>query len=511
MHKVPAAPRRQMALSLQMIADELDDRLWDFTLKSQDQARFYSFRVFTPGEAPEAGVLYVLPEDCGAFPGESYPYISAGSRPGGGEHICVYGRTFLETINELARIFQRFRDFEAELNWILNHGGDLNDLCEAATAYLQNPVYIHDNVFAILALPCHVEGMLELDYNQDTGKYFIPLWLVEDFKFSEGYRDTLRQRKAAIWDTNHYPYHMRSLYVNIRDADYYRARLLVNELHVLLRPGDHLLVEYLADYVLMILRRDDMSAGHSHRDLVSTMKDLISTGEADRRDLRVLLTALGWQEKERFLLVKLQSQNAENAITSSNVLRNSLSAAFAGTFLFFHERQLCMVADMDTACLDQAAFRSKLAPFLRDSLMYAGVSLPVESISHLNTAYVQANYAVNLASRLRSHQWYVAFEDCALEYLLSHVETPTALSQYLSPVPQFLRRYDQDHGSQYCATLKSFLQNERSIPKTAAALIVHRTTLLYRLEKIVSLTKIDLDNEGVRLYLLLSFRLSEEL
>ena len=54
MHKVPAAPRRQMALSLQMIADELDDRLWDFTLKSQDQARFYSFRVFTPGEAPEA-------------------------------------------------------------------------------------------------------------------------------------------------------------------------------------------------------------------------------------------------------------------------------------------------------------------------------------------------------------------------------------------------------------------------------------------------------------------------
>ena len=91
------------------------------------------------------------------------------------------------------------------------------------------------------------------------------------------------------------------------------------------------------------------------------------------------------------------------------------------------------------------------------------------------------------------------------------METPTALSQYLSPVPQFLRRYDQDHGSQYCATLKSFLQNERSIPKTAAALIVHRTTLLYRLEKIVSLTKIDLDNEGVRLYLLLSFRLSEEL
>ncbi len=509
MYKIPRTPRRQMALSLQLIADEFDNLLWSFDMESRNQARFFCFRVFTPGEIPEQDVLYVLREE-DDFPCDLYPYLSIGSQPGLAEHICLHDRDFLEAVNELSRIFQRFRDFEAELNWILNHGGSLNDLCAAATAYLQNPVYIHDNVFAILALPCHVEGMLELDYNQDTGKYFIPLWLVEDFKFSEGYRDTLRQTRAAIWGTNHYPYHMRSLYVNIRDADYYRARLLVNELHVPLQPGDSLLVEYLAEYVLMILRRDDMSADQSQRDLIGTMRDLLTVGEADRRDLRVLLTALGWRERGRFMLVKLRSQSPEHAVTSSNVLRNSLSSTFVGTFLFFHERQLCMVVDMEAARLDQSFLRSKLAPFLRDSLMYAGLSLPVESILHLNTAYVQASYAVDLAARLRSHQWCMAFEDCALDYLLSHVETPTPLPLYLSSIPRFLRQYDQEHGSQYCPTLKCFLQNERSIPKTAAALIIHRTTLLYRLEKIAALTKLDLESESVRLYLLLSFHLSEE-
>lgn len=509
MYKIPRTPRRQMALSLQLIADALDNLLWDFDLASRDQARFFSFRVFTPGETPEPDILYVLQEG-DAFPRDLYPYVSVGDQPGGAEHICVRDRPLLETVNELSRIFQRFRDFEAELNWILNHGGDLSDLCAAATAYLQNPVYIHDNVFAILALPYHVEGMLELDYNQDTGKYFIPLWLVEDFKFSEGYRDTLRQTHPAIWDTNQYPYHMRSLYVNIRDAGYYRARLLVNELHVSLQPGDCLLVEYLAEYVLMILRRDDMSAAQNQRDLVGTMQALLSTGEADRRDLRVLLTALGWRERGRFLLVKLRSQNPEDTVTNSNVLRNSLSSAFEGTLLFFYERQLCMVVDMDAARLDQSALRSKLAPFLRDSLMYAGLSLPAESILHLNTAYIQASYALDLAARLRSHQWCMAFEDCALDYLLSHVKTPTPLPLYLSSVPRFLRQYDREHSSQYCATLKCYLQKERSIPKTAAALIIHRTTLLYRLEKIAALTKLDLESETVRLYLLLSFHLLDE-
>lgn len=511
MYQPSSGPRRQLALSLRMIADELDDKLWDFTLHSEDQARFYSFRVFLPGEAPEPGVLYVLQEEDGAFPQDRYPYLSIGERPGQAEHICVRGRTFLETVNELARIFQRFRDFEAELNWILSRGGGLTELCAAATSYLQNPVYIHDNAFSILALPCYVEGMLELEYNPETGKYFIPLWLVEDFKFSEGYQDTLHRKKAAIWGTNQYPYHMRSLYINIWDVDFYRARILVNELHVPLRPGDYLLLEYLADYALLILRRDDMNADQSRRDLTGMLKSLIANGEADRRDLRVLLTTLGWRETGRFLLAKLQSQDPENAIISSSVLRNSLSSAFPATFLLFYEQQLCMIVDLDASQLDQTAFRSKLAPFLRDSLMYAGVSLPVESVFYLNTAYAQASYAIEYAFRLRSHQWYMAFEDCAVEYLFSRIETPAPLSLYLSRVPKFLRQYDREHGSQYFATLKSFLLNERSVPRTAEALIIHRTTLLYRLEKITALTKIDLNNEALRLYLLISFRLEEDI
>lgn len=510
MYRPSAAPPRQLALSLQLIADDLDDRLWDFSLHSEDQARFYSFRVFSPGEVQEPGVLYVLPAACGAFPRDQFPYVAIGDQPGKAEHICVHDRDLLETVNELSRIFQRFRSFEAELNWILIHGGGLNDLCVTAISYLQNPVYIHDSVFAILALPCHVEGMLELDYNEKTGRHFVPLWLVEDFKFSEGYRDTLHRRKAAIWGTNHYPYHMRSLYVNIWDVNYYRARLLVNELHTALRPGDFLLAEYLAEYALLILRRDDMSAGQNHQDLVSTIKSLIVSGEADQRDLRILLTTLGWRETDRFLLVKLQSQNQETGVTSISVLRSSLSAAFPGTFIFFYEQQLYMIADMTVSQLDQGSFRSKLAPFLRDSLMYAGISLPMENILHLNTAYVQADYAMDCAFRMRSHQWCMSFEDCALEYLISRIETPTPVSLYLSSVPRFLQQYDREHGSQYCVTLKSFLQNERSIPRTAAALIIHRTTLLYRLEKIISLTKLDLDNETVRLCLLLSFRLMEE-
>ena len=50
----------------------------------------------------------------------------------------------------------------------------------------------------------------------------------------------------------------------------------------------------------------------------------------------------------------------------------------------------------------------------------------------------------------------------------------------------------------------SIVLNERDIPRTAEKLIIHRTTLLYRLRKIESIVSINLDDPWNRLYLLMS-------
>ena len=59
--------------------------------------------------------------------------------------------------------------------------------------------------------------------------------------------------------------------------------------------------------------------------------------------------------------------------------------------------------------------------------------------------------------------------------------------------------------TQYFNTLRSYLINERNIPKTANALIIHRTTLTYRLQKISEIFSLNLEDPYQRLYLLVSF------
>ena len=70
-----------------------------------------------------------------------------------------------------------------------------------------------------------------------------------------------------------------------------------------------------------------------------------------------------------------------------------------------------------------------------------------------------------------------------------------------------LRAIDKEKNTDYYHTLKTYLENERSIPKTSEALIIHRTTLQYRLEKIAQLTHLNLDSRDVRMYLNISFRI----
>ena len=58
-------------------------------------------------------------------------------------------------------------------------------------------------------------------------------------------------------------------------------------------------------------------------------------------------------------------------------------------------------------------------------------------------------------------------------------------------------------------TLKTFLESERSIQRTATEMYAHRNTITYRLGKIQSILKEDLDDPDLRLYLLLSMMILE--
>jgi len=91
-----------------------------------------------------------------------------------------------------------------------------------------------------------------------------------------------------------------------------------------------------------------------------------------------------------------------------------------------------------------------------------------------------------------------------LPYTLHRLKE-SAMPWLIHPAIRLLQEYDAQNHTELEKTLRVYLQSERNYADTARALNVHRNSLLYRVERICDLTKVNLDDSDTRLHLLLSF------
>lgn len=498
-------------LNLQMIADAMDELCWDYSAYLPGERPSLSGCLLYCGQKDlKTDTLYLIPEgEEAGFPTDRYCYATTGNLRGSAPHIRNVRCPFARMLNLVITVFQRYRDFERDLSNVISSGGSLVQLCRVGSKFLGNPVYIHDNLFAVLAESSHVDGMLEFEYNEKSKKMYIPLWLINEFKFDDSYRKTLSLHQASIWGVDQYPHTMRSLFVNLWDGERYLGRMLVNEVGTPLQPGHFRVAEFLAQFVIAWMRGQELGMQNGNHNFEETFIEIMTTGEADERDLQTILGILDWDSTDQFLCLKLQSQNMGNAVRVDSVLNSRLASMLSGCVSFPHQQQVCVVVNMTQSKMDAGTLRLQLAPLVRDSCMYAGISNPVKGIRALYHGFMQADIAMEYITKVDSSDWLVTFASCALSYIRQSACVKLSAQMVAHPVLHQLLEHDAASGTQYYATLRTYLECERNIPMTASVLIIHRTTLTYRLGKIQELTRLNLDDPNLRLYLLLSYQLLE--
>ena len=497
----------RMLLNIQMIVDDMDDLFWEYEVNNPDEMPALRGCLLYSGQKELCkDILYVLPQDRAAgFPADTYCYATTASLRGSAPHIRCVNQDFPDLFNLVLSVFQRYAEFEMQLNNVITGGGTLAELCRIGSRFFRNPVYIHDDLFSILAVSHQVDGMLQFEHNEKTGKRHIPLWLINEFKFDETYRQTLALHHAAIWGNDQYPYNIRSLFVNLWDGRRYCGRLLINEIGAPLQPGHFRAAEYLAGYITILLRHIEQNQNRHYRSYEEILIALITGAAVDEEDLHTILNILEWSESDRYLCLKFQTQDPGISIRSDSAMGSALAQVLRSYVSFHHQHRLCVVVNLTRSGLDLRTIRQHLAPHIRDALMFAGISSPVTGIRALGQGFTQTDIVLNYIAKEDSSAWILPFAACSLSYIhkCACQEFPSRL--LVHPVLLDLLEHDRTNGTQYYETLKTYLYCERNIPQTSNALIIHRTTLTYRLTKIQELAKLNLDDPHLRLYLAFSF------
>ncbi len=152
--------------------------------------------------------------------------------------------------------------------------------------------------------------------------------------------------------------------------------------------------------------------------------------------------------------------------------------------------------------------RAQLALRAPQELVAAGISRPATGLSNLRDAYREAKDAVGIAYELSSHDSTTYYGDLKLYQLLLALKERNLqhLQKFYQDSLSPLVEHDQRKQSDLIRTLSGFFAANGNLAKAAQELDVHRNTLVYRLERIAALTKLDLDDADNRLILHLALK-----
>lgn len=498
----------RMLPTMPVIVEAFREAGWPCQEEIHDARQVYrSIRLYHGQQDLQPDVLYLLRPTESRFPTGRYSYLSAVPMEGAANHFCCPGQPDEKILDFVLELFSDFQQWEQMIDQLTYRRASLQELCQLGARLLENPVCIHDDWFMMIAVSQGMEAVMPPEYIASSTKGFIPRMILDDFRYDSEYLETYAYRDAQIWQsTDGSP---ASLYVNLWDGTVYQGRLLVIQHNRPFKQSDYILAEVLTQRAMFLLRQQHLGEHRPLQSMDDMVFQLLQGNQLEPTDLTQLLNLLSWKKNDRFLCVRIRNQQGEGKTVMEHVLHSDLFRIFPEGYILFSGHEQCVVLNLTREPISDSMIRYRLAPLCRDYCLYAGISSPVSDIRDLHLAYYQANVALEQAFRLRSEKWMLSFSECAMEHILEHTDSELPSWALVSPELLTIMEHDRETGSQFFETFREYLLNERDIPKTAEKLIIHRTTLIYRLKKLRSLMNVDLEDPWKRLYLTLSLWILE--
>ena len=200
--------------------------------------------------------------------------------------------------------------------------------------------------------------------------------------------------------------------------------------------------------------------------------------------------ALGYdlQRPHRVVVVEGPENTGDNDALFQAVRRAARDEP-AGSLLVARGAEVVLLADSES---DWEHLRRAVVRDLGDRRARMGIGERCEKVVDFPRSYRQAKLALRLPDHWEHDAGAVRFDDLGVYRLLIGIEDLGEIDRFVEHWLGKLLEYDARHGSELVRTLAHHLERGGSYEVTAKSLIVHRSTLKYRLQRIRQIADLDL-------------------
>lgn len=265
---------------------------------------------------------------------------------------------------------------------------------------------------------------------------------------------------------------------------------------ILVMPWEIPMTRVIQDYCMRIMRRDqkDREVGilfkniMKGREITDSFLSQIQPRFDAEGTFRIFCIRIsyGVEETSAFLRAILKLENI------FGLWQDGKKIHIPYLIIEFDDFYALMVNNFPSEAADElvAQILNQFSYFLQNKKLSLGIGPEVSGIQNLRTAFRRSRIAAKMA--FQTKQKVINFDEMGFFKILFASDDTAILKSYEAQMLGPLKEYDERHRSNYLETLRSYIENDRSLIGVAEATYTHRNTVNYRIQNIKKILDNDL-------------------
>ena len=421
-------------------------------------------------------------------------------------NLCVIPQDIpVNTIlNKLQEIFLIYDQWNQSLIDSRLRNASIMELMELTDCIIPNPMMLIGMDFTIIASKKWELGDLS---NSVLGSSENSWALVDSLKQDLNYEEAFYKTGYFYYPGNDLT--VPALCVNISNNDKAVYRLMFSEGEAPLDDTFGFILEYLAQMVSHALSTGIMHNRDKSFPLHQIFISIMTDPGADYVKISQQLSNVGWLSSHMYQCILIQTGLIDQKNLTLNAICNYLENTIPASCATEYKGNAVLFINLDLCTMTVHEISDKIEGFIKSSMLNAGYSRKMLGHFNFHRQYTQASVALQVGKRKNPAESIHHFNSIALPYILEQATRKLPAYMICHEKLLSLKYRDEAGQSHLYDTLRCFLEHNQNIAHTANALFIHRTTLLYRLDKIRTFLDSDLTDRDEILYLLLSFHLMD--
>ena len=394
-----------------------------------------------------------------------------------------------------------------ELLCELTHAKTLQQICDLTYRITGNPAFISDLAHTILAYTKSVDVPDETWHTNIVEANLDANTLNQDREVSSVYITAEEDSRAVLVEDDFLPYPrmIKSLVTDHKAVGVF----VVTAYFKPFDDRDRDLIDLISSFLMPCLTKESYYLSNDKHSIENFCIKLLDGAHYSRDKIEKRLDLLQYRRKPHNYVLAMCGDSGYTDAPKGMV--SQLRSEFAARLhcpVFAYNTMLICVYGSDTPVNHWPADVPGLEELLEKWGLICGISRWMGNFTDLRDRYFQAQAVLNKGRRIQRVDRCYHFDLISFYLLLDRLPR-NDLNNYCHEQILALHAHDVAHGTELCPTLQVYLEQAKSLSKTAELMFIHRNTVRYRINRCMELLNNRLEEGNEIFAFILSLRILE--